>query len=170
MPGSEEINFSINARQRGMDEEDRLIFYARLKALEEEAARINEKKNPKRNFEKIRQFHETYGQPVGEEPVFLSPERQALREALIDEEVQEFKDAVAEGDLINAFKELADILYVVYGTAVEMGGDLDSVLNEVHKSNMSKLGEDGLPVYRPDGKVLKGPNYREPDVKTVLGL
>jgi predicted HAD superfamily Cof-like phosphohydrolase len=157
-------------RMRGMDEDDRREYARQMEELTEKVQDLNTRFNPARPYDKVKVFHEKYGQPVGEEPRFLSPERQALREALIDEEVQEFKDAIAEGDLVNAFKELADIIYVVQGTAVEMGGDLDKVFTEVHLSNMSKLGEDGKPIYREDGKVLKGPNYHAPDVKTVLGL
>jgi predicted HAD superfamily Cof-like phosphohydrolase len=124
----------------------------------------------KRPFDMVKEFHETYGQPIGEEPQFLSDERMELRKRLIQEEFDEFIEAVEEGDLVNAFKELADLIYVVEGTAVEMGADLDDVVTEVHLSNLSKLDNDGNPVYREDGKVLKGPHYFEPDVKTVLGV
>lgn len=120
--------------------------------------------------EMVREFHETYGQPVGSSPRFLTEERMSLRKRLIEEEYQEFLEAVEEGDLVNAFKELADLIYVVEGTAVEMGGSLNDVIGEVHDSNMSKLGSDGKPIYRSDGKVLKGPNYREADIAAVLGL
>lgn len=119
-------------------------------------------------FEKVKEFHVVYGQPVGDYPQFLTPERLELRKRLIREEYREFLDAVAEGDLTNAFKELADLVYVVTGIAVEMGGDLDAVFAEVHKSNMSKLGENGQPIYRDDGKVLKGPGYFEANVDAVL--
>lgn len=119
---------------------------------------------------KVKQFHQFYGQPTSTEPHLLDEERLEFRKKLIQEEYEEFLEAVEDGDLVNAFKELADLIYVVEGTAVEMGGDLDAVFNEVHESNMSKLGADGKPVYREDGKVLKGPDYFEPDIATVLGL
>lgn len=121
-------------------------------------------------FESVREFHQTYGQPVGDRPGFLDNERMSLRKKLIEEEYDEFLEAVEDGDLVNAFKELADLIYVVNGVAVEMGGNLDDVFKEVHRSNMSKLGSDGKPIYRQDGKVLKGPNYTEADIKSVLGL
>lgn len=122
------------------------------------------------DFENVREFHETYGQPVGKNPQFLSEDRMALRKRLIEEEYAEFLEAVEEGDLANAGKELADLIYVVQGTAVEMGINLDWVMKEVHNSNMSKLDENGKPIYREDGKVLKGKNYFEPNVKAVLGI
>lgn len=121
-------------------------------------------------YTQVKQFHEAYGQPVGDKPQFLTEDRMALRKRLIEEEYAEFLEAVEEGDLVNAFKELADLIYVVEGTIVEMGGNGDAVFNEVHRSNMSKLGADGQPIYREDGKVLKGPNYFEADVAEVLGL
>jgi predicted HAD superfamily Cof-like phosphohydrolase len=124
--------------------------------------------DPRDPYYKVREFHETYGQPVAYEPQFLSEARMELRKKLIEEEYQEFLDAVEEGDLMNAFKELADLIYVVEGTAVEMGGNLSRVFSEVHRSNMSKLDADGEPIYREDGKVLKGPNYFEPDIESVV--
>lgn len=127
----------------------------------------HDRENP---FEAVKEFHTVYGQPVGDKPHFLDEDRMALRKRLIEEEYAEFLEAVEQGDLVNAFKELADLVYVVEGTAVEMGGNLRLVFNEVHLSNMSKLDENGEPIYREDGKVLKGPNYREPNIKRVLGL
>jgi predicted HAD superfamily Cof-like phosphohydrolase len=94
----------------------------------------------------------------------------ALRQSLIDEEVGELRAAAAAGDLVGVADALADIVYVAYGTAHTYGIDLDAVLDEVHASNMTKLGSDGAPVRRADGKVLKGPDYRPPDITTALGL
>lgn len=119
-------------------------------------------------YQAVKSFHEAMGQPVGEQPHFLDEERFKFRMKLILEEVAEFIEAVEEGDLVNSFKELADIQYVVNGMAVEMGGNLDKVFDAVQESNMSKLGDDGKPLFREDGKVLKGPNYRAPDVEAVL--
>lgn len=121
-------------------------------------------------YQKVREFHETYRQPVGDKPALLSPERLVLRLKLIEEEYAEILEGLTAGDLENVAKELADLIYVVNGMAVEMGIDLDAVVREVHRSNMSKLGADGNPIYREDGKVLKGPNYTEADVAAVLGL
>lgn len=119
-------------------------------------------------FQMVREFHEKFKVPIGRGPQFLSEERFELRKALIEEEYREFLEAVEDGDLVNAFKELADLVYVVEGTAVEMGSDLDRVIAEVHYSNMSKLGPNEEVLYREDGKVLKGPNYVEADVASVL--
>ena len=119
-------------------------------------------------YQSVRKFHEAMGQPVADRPQFLTPERQEFRLTLIDEEYGEFLESLAEGDLVNAFKEMADMIYVIAGMAVEMGGDLDKVFDAVQESNMSKLGDDGKPIFREDGKVLKGPNYKAPDIKAVL--
>ena len=122
------------------------------------------------DFEKVVQFHQTYGQPIGQKPQFLSEDRMKLRKTLIEEEYKEFLEAVEEGDLVNAFKELGDLIYVVQGTAVEMGGPLDEVFDAIHESNMSKLDENGNPIYREDGKVLKGSGYFPPNIGKVLGI
>jgi NTP pyrophosphatase (non-canonical NTP hydrolase) len=93
-----------------------------------------------------------------------------LRVALLEEEVGEFVAASEQGDLVGIADALADIVYVVYGTALTYGIDLDAVLREVHRSNMSKLGRDGEPLIREDGKVLKSETYFPPDIASVLGL
>jgi predicted HAD superfamily Cof-like phosphohydrolase len=92
-----------------------------------------------------------------------------LRERLLLEEVDELHAAMAAGDLTGIAHELADVLYVLYGTALTYGIDLDEVVAAVHNSNMSRLGADGRPLVRADGKVLKGPNYRAPDIERALG-
>src|SRR6266568_803166 len=92
-----------------------------------------------------------------------------LRVALLQEEVSEFVTASENGDLVGIADALADIVYVVYGTALTYGIDLDAVLREVHRSNMSKLGRDGKPLIRDDGKVLKSDQYFPPDVVAALG-
>jgi predicted HAD superfamily Cof-like phosphohydrolase len=93
-----------------------------------------------------------------------------LRVALLQEEVGEFVAASARRDLIGVADALADIVYVAYGTALTYGIDLDAVLHEVHRSNMSKLGSDGKPLIRDDGKVLKSEGYFPPNVESVLRL
>ena len=98
----------------------------------------------------------------------IGAEQVDLRLALIEEEVAELRSAARAQDLVGIADALADIVYVAYGTAHVYGIDLDAVLDEVHVSNMTKLGPDGQPVRRGDGKVLKGPAYRAPDVKSVL--
>lgn len=119
------------------------------------------------NYEKVKQFMEAFGQEVPARATFPDEETMQLRLKLIAEEVAEFAESVQEQDIVNASKELADILYVVYGAGLAMGINLDQVFHDVHNSNMSKLGADGKPVYREDGKVIKGPNYTKPDLQWV---
>ncbi|GAB3422388.1 pyrophosphohydrolase domain-containing protein [Flindersiella endophytica] len=116
---------------------------------------------------KVREFHEAFGLGVAAEPT-PRPETWKLRIALLREEFEEYVAAAEAGDLVEVADALADMMYVIYGTAVEYGIPLDAVLDEVHRSNMSKLGADGRPVYREDGKVMKGPAFRPPDVAGVL--
>ena len=115
-------------------------------------------------------FHRAYGLPVRDSPtVAVGAAQVELRLALIEEEVGELAAAARAGDLVGVADALADIVYVAYGTAHVYGIDLDAVLDEVHASNMTKLGADGRPIRRADGKVLKGPGYRPPDIAAVLG-
>jgi predicted HAD superfamily Cof-like phosphohydrolase len=120
--------------------------------------------------DQVGDFHRAYGLPVRSEPTAaIGPDQVTLRQALIEEETRELAEAAQAGDLVGVADALADIVYVAYGTAHVYGIDLDAVLDEVHASNMTKLGADGRPVRRADGKVLKGPDYRPPDVRAVLG-
>src|ERR1700712_2044034 len=115
------------------------------------------------------EFHRTYGLPMRTSPTReIGLEQIDLRLALIEEEVAELRQAAVAGDLVGIADALADIIYVAYGSAHVYGIDLDSVLDEVHASNMTKLGADGRPIRRADGKVLKGPDYRPPNVKAIL--
>lgn len=119
--------------------------------------------------EMVREFHEAFGVAVADEPLDSIPlELRDLRESLVREEFNEFCDALWAGDMVDIADALADLTYVVYGTAVSLGIDLDAVLEEVHRSNMTKLGEDGKPIYREDGKVLKGPNFKTPNILEVM--
>lgn len=120
------------------------------------------------NFESVRKFHTAFGQPVNDTPRIPADERCDLRIELIDEEFKELKDAITAKDIVGIADALTDILYVTYGAGLEFGVDLDACFAEVQRSNMSKLGEDGKPIYREDGKVLKGPSYSPPDLKAVL--
>lgn len=116
-------------------------------------------------------FHRAFRRPVRRQPsAEIDPALARLRIDLIQEEVSEFVAASQQGDLIGIADALADIVYVVYGTALTYGIDLDTVLAEVHRSNMSKLGSDGQPVLREDGKVLKSDRYFPPDIASALGL
>lgn len=119
------------------------------------------------NLSKVRAFHEAFAIPVLSAPT-IPADRVALRLALIDEERQELTEALEAGDIVEVADALTDIAYLVYGTALEFGIDLDACFAEVHRSNMSKLGADGLPIFRDDGKVLKGPTYSRPDLAPIL--
>ena len=116
-------------------------------------------------------FHEAFDLPRQSSPnAGIGESLARLRIALLAEEVDELADAVAASDLVAIADALADIVYVAYGTAVTYGIDLDMVLGEVHRSNMSKLGKDGRPLIRDDGKVIKSDQYFPPDVARVLEL
>lgn len=124
---------------------------------------------PSRIAGQVEQFHLSYQLPLRTVPTTEVGSAQVeLRLALIEEEVGELRAAALAGDLRGVADALADIVYVAYGSAHVYGIDLDAVLDEVHASNMTKLGADGRPVRRADGKVLKGPDYRPPDVAAVL--
>lgn len=120
------------------------------------------------NFERVKDFMNSFGQIVRLRPKLIDKETSDLRISLIEEEVRELKQAVEENNLVEIADALTDILYVVYGAGATYGIDLDECFKEVHRSNMSKLGIDGSPIYREDGKVLKGPNYYPPDLEAIL--
>ncbi|MHB1524905.1 MAG: pyrophosphohydrolase domain-containing protein [Candidatus Dormibacteria bacterium] len=119
----------------------------------------------------VDEFHQTYGLPVRTTPSLdVGFRLQELRKSLMREELAEVCAAIDRGDLIEVADGLADLLYVVYGTALTFGIDLDAVVREVHRSNMTKLGPDGRPIYREDGKVMKGPGFELPRIAEVLNL
>jgi predicted HAD superfamily Cof-like phosphohydrolase len=120
------------------------------------------------NFEKVAEFMNTFGQTVETEPTWTGVAK--LRYELIREELEELDEAIRYKDIVDVADALTDLLYVVYGAGHSFGIDLDKCFEEVHNSNMSKLGEDGRPIYREDGKVLKGPNYFKPDLEKVLKI
>lgn len=115
----------------------------------------------------VREFHERFDIPIQGAPT-ATPRTAALRIALLTEEFAEYVQAALRSDLIEVADALADMVYVIYGTALVYGIPLDAVLAEVHRSNMSKLGEDDRPVLREDGKVVKGPRFFRPDIASVL--
>ena len=121
------------------------------------------------NFELVGDFMEAFGQDVQFEPTWPDFNTRELRLELIQEELEELSDAVADRDMIQIADALTDLLYVVYGAGHTFGLDSDECFQEVHRSNMSKLGENGRPIYREDGKVMKGPGYFEPDLEGILG-
>jgi len=108
---------------------------------------------------------DTFGQEVLNKPTLPNLDLAAFRVDLIQEELNELRDAILDEDIVEIADALTDLLYVVYGAGHAFGVNLDSCYSEVHRSNMSKLGEDGKPIYREDGKVLKGPNYSAPSLK-----
>jgi predicted HAD superfamily Cof-like phosphohydrolase len=119
----------------------------------------------------VAEFHMAFNLPMRQLPSTEIDDALArLRVALLEEEVGEFVAASEKGDLVGIADALADIIYVIYGTALTYGIDLDTVLREVHRSNMSKLGGDGKPLIREDGKVLKSEKYFPPDIASVLNL
>jgi predicted HAD superfamily Cof-like phosphohydrolase len=111
----------------------------------------------------VKEFHEKYGAPVAHRPTDLTPKDYLRRARLIFTEAAEFIEAADRGDFVEMVDALADLLVVTYGTAVEMGVDLEPVFAEVHDSNMSKNGGKD-----PGGKILKGPGFRPPDIPAVL--
>ena len=116
------------------------------------------------NFNKVKTFMETFGQEVKTKPSFSSDKTNSLRYDLIKEELEELKEAMENKDLLEVADALTDILYVTYGAGHAFGIDLDKCFEEVQNSNMSKLGEDGKPIYNESGKVMKGPKYFKPDL------
>lgn len=122
------------------------------------------------NFTDVGTFMETFGQEVKTTPEVPDAETVNLRIELIAEELEELWDACENKNLVEIADALTDILYVTYGAGHAFGIDLDKCFTEVQRSNMSKLGEDGKPIYREDGKIMKGPNYSEPDLKSILQL
>lgn len=121
------------------------------------------------NAEAVRQFMLAYNQTVNAVPTGVVPgEVQELRVELIREELDELIEAMADRDVVGIADALADILYVTYGAAHVYGIPIDKVFAEVHRSNMTKLGSDGRPVYREDGKVVKGPDYEPPNIVEIL--
>ena len=120
------------------------------------------------NFELAGDFMTAFGQEVLTEPTLPSAHLAKLRLELIREEFEELTVATNAMDIVEIADALTDILYVVYGAGHAFGIDLDECYHEVHRSNMSKLGADGKPIYREDGKILKGPNYFHPNLKDIL--
>jgi predicted HAD superfamily Cof-like phosphohydrolase len=128
----------------------------------------NGKREQLSNFENVGVFMHSFGQVVKTRPELPSLEVQKLRYELINEELTELHCGMVNEDLVEIADALADLLYVVYGAGHAYGIDLDKCFSEVHRSNMSKLGADGKPVYREDGKVMKGSSYSPPDLESII--
>jgi predicted HAD superfamily Cof-like phosphohydrolase len=120
------------------------------------------------NFSKVGIFMKTFGQEVKNKPAFSTDKINKLRLDLIKEELSELTDAMRNKDLLEVADALTDILYVTYGAGHAFGIDLDKCFDEVQNSNMSKLGENGKPIYNENGKVMKGPNYFKPDLSKFV--
>tara|TARA_B100001540_G_scaffold275797_1_gene262219 strand:+ start:287 stop:658 length:372 start_codon:yes stop_codon:yes gene_type:complete len=120
------------------------------------------------NFQKVGLFMKTFGQEVKTKPSLSSEKINSLRINLISEELEELKEAIKNNDLKETIDALTDILYVTYGAGHAFGVDLDKCFNEVQNSNMSKLGEDGKPIYNDAGKVMKGPKYFKPNLSKFI--
>ena len=125
----------------------------------------------KKRIDAVTQFHSAFGLGVSEQPIAsLGAAKNKLRFELMKEENEEYLEAAQNGDLVEVADALGDILYILCGTIIEHGMQhkIEEVFDEIQRSNMSKLGADGKPIYREDGKVLKGPNYFKPNIKEIL--
>ena len=120
------------------------------------------------NFSKVGTFMKTFGQEVKTKPSFSTDKINKLRLDLIKEELEELTEAMNNKDLLEVADALTDILYVTYGAGCAYGIDLDKCFKEVQRANRSKLGEDGKPIFNEKGKVMKGPNYSEPNLKQFV--
>ena len=120
------------------------------------------------NFENVGEFMKTFGQEVKIKSSLGTDKINSLRISLIEEELDELKQAIKQKNLVEVVDALTDILYVTYGAGHAFGVNLDKCFEEVQNSNMSKLSEDGKPIYNEEGKVMKGPNYFKPDLSKFL--
>ena len=122
------------------------------------------------SYARVKEFHKAFGHPVLSRPALLEDGRAQLRVDLIREELEEYEEAVRNKDLVGQADALGDLDYVVNGAAIETGIDLPTITAEIHRSNMTKLGPNGKPIYREDGKILKGDKYEPPRLEPLLGL
>ena len=120
------------------------------------------------NFESVKKFMETFGQEIKEKAGFPDDKITSLRYELIKEELEELKEAIDRKDIKEVADALTDILYVTYGAGHAFGINLDKCFKEVQNSNMSKLGDDGKPIYNDKGKVMKGPDYFKPNLEKFV--
>ncbi len=125
----------------------------------------------KNKIKAVQEFHKAFGLGFKESPIAnLSEQKLQLRFDLMQEENEEYLEAAKDNDLIEVADALGDMLYILCGTIIEHGMQhkIEEVFNEIQRSNMSKLGADGNPIYREDGKVMKGPNYFKPNIAEIL--
>lgn len=119
-------------------------------------------------FTKLWEFHEKFNSTRNKTPTLPTTSIREMRKRILQEEFEEYLEAEKNDDLVEIADALADIIYIAIGTGVAYGLPIDDIFNEVHRSNMSKLGADGKPMYREDGKILNGPHYSAPDIKRIL--
>lgn len=125
----------------------------------------------KNKLKAVEDFHKAFGLGVNESPIAnLSPQKLKLRHDLMSEENDEYLEAAQNSDLVEVADALGDMLYILCGTILEHGMQykIEAIFNEIQRSNMSKLGADGNPIYREDGKVMKGPDYFKPNILSIL--
>jgi predicted HAD superfamily Cof-like phosphohydrolase len=125
----------------------------------------------KKHLDQVKKFHKAFGLDVSEAQIAdLGLEKNLLRYKLMREENEEYLDAATQGDIVEVADALGDMLYILCGTIISHGMQhkIEEVFDEIHRSNMSKLGKDGKPIYREDGKVLKGPDYFKPELKKII--
>ncbi|SDG69166.1 pyrophosphohydrolase domain-containing protein [Psychroflexus sediminis] len=125
----------------------------------------------KKPLDQVKKFHKAFGLDVSEsQKADLGLDKNLLRYKLMREENEEYLDAATQGDMVEVADALGDMLYILCGTIISHGMQhkIEEVFEEIHSSNMSKLGDNGLPIYRKDGKVLKGPNYLRPELKRII--
>ena len=120
----------------------------------------------------VAEFHTAFNMPDPQDYKQLTPEQYELRHRLLEEENNEYLEACGDDDLVGIADALGDQLYIIYGTILKHGlqDRIEEVFTEIHRSNMSKLDENGLPIMREDGKILKGPAYFKPNIKKILGV
>lgn len=119
-------------------------------------------------YHKVKTFHKIYDCHIGNSASFPKDDERELRKNLLREEFEEYLAAEADDNLVEVADALGDMLYIIYGTAVSYGLPINEIFDEIHNSNLSKLDENGVPIRRADGKILKGPNYFRPNISAII--
>lgn len=122
------------------------------------------------NNDMVKKFQEIFGANIGSKVALPDEDERILRIKLLREEFDEYLEGEDNNDIIEIADALGDMMYIIYGTAISYGIPLDEVFKEIHDSNMSKLDKNGKPIYREDGKILKGESYFKPDIKRILNM